>query len=107
MLTGLFGTGGPPVIVLLRGYRLDKGAFRATLLGYFFLMSFFRSSSYIWAGILTWDIVWAALWLMPATIIGVLLGMAAHHRLSEQSFGVVVSILLMLLGSLLLIGVSR
>jgi uncharacterized membrane protein YfcA len=107
LLTGLFGTGGPPVIILLRGYRLDKGAFRATLLWYFFLMSFFRGGSYLWAGILTWDVTNAALWLLPPSLVGILLGMAAHRRLSERHFAAVVAVLLMLLGLLLMIGVGK
>jgi uncharacterized membrane protein YfcA len=107
VLGGLFGTGGPPVIVLLKGHRLDKGAFRATLLWYFLLMSFVRGASYLQAGILTGSEAIAALWLLPPALLGVLAGMIAHRRISEQRFATVVSLLLMLLGALLMIGVGR
>lgn len=107
VLAGLFGTGGPPVIVFLRGYRLDKGAFRATLLWYFFLMSFFRAGSYLSAGVLTSNEAVAAVWLLPPTLLGIALGMAAHQRLSERRFATAVSLLLVLLGALLMIGVGR
>jgi uncharacterized membrane protein YfcA len=107
VLGGLFGTGGPPVIIFLKAYRLDKGAFRATLLWYFLLMSLFRAGTYVHAEVLTKDILLAALWLLPASVAGILIGMVIHRRVSESQFGVAVSVLLVVLGVLLLIGVGR
>ena len=104
VLAGLFGTGGPPVIVFLKSYRLDKGAFRATLLWFFLLMSGLRGTSYVQHGVLTWSEVSAALWLLPASLLGTVAGMVVHHKLSERHFAGIVSVLLMLLGALLLIG---
>ena len=104
VLTGLFGTGGPPVIVLLKGYGLDKGAFRATLISFFLLMSLMRGGTYINAGLLTTEELLAALWLLPASLAGTVLGMVIHGRLSERFFGYAVSLLLILLGGLLVIG---
>lgn len=107
VLGGMFGTGGPPVIVLLRTYRLDKGAFRATLLWYFLLMSLIRGGTYAWTGLLSTDVFLAAAWLLPGSVIGIMLGMAVHRRVSERRFAQAVSVLLVILGALLLIGVGR
>lgn len=107
VLAGLFGTGGPPVIIFLKGHRLDKGAFRATLLWYFMLMTVVRAGTYLHAGILTTSEAMAALWLLPPSVLGMLVGMIAHHRLSERHFAVFASVLLVLLGALLMIGVGR
>jgi len=106
-LGGLFGTAGPPVVVLLRGYRLDKGAFRATLLLYFLLMSVLRGGIYLNEGILTRHEITAALWLLPASILGTLLGMIVHRRISERHFASGISILLVILGLMLLISGGR
>jgi uncharacterized membrane protein YfcA len=106
-LAGLFGTGGPPVIVLLKSYGLDKSAFRATLLWYFLLMSFMRISTYLHEGLLGTAELWAALWLLPGSLVGALAGMIVHRRLSEHDFSQTVSILLMVLGTLLLVGGGR
>lgn len=106
-LAGLFGTGGPPVIVFLKAHRLDKGSFRATLLWYFLLMSFLRITTYLRADLLTGQEVAAALWLLPASLVGTVIGMVLHHRLSERGFGTAVSVLLMLLGGLLMIGSGK
>ncbi|MCP4593315.1 MAG: sulfite exporter TauE/SafE family protein [bacterium] len=107
VLAALFGTGGPPVIILLRGYRLDKGAFRATLLWFFLLMSVLRAGGYAQAGLLTMREVVAAGWLLPGSLIGVVVGMAAHRHLSERHFARGVSVLLILLGGLLMFGGGR
>lgn len=102
-LGGLFGTAGPPVVVLLKGYRLDKEAFRATLLLYFLLMSVLRGGSYLNAGILTLREITAALWLLPASMLGTMLGMIIHRRISERHFASAISVLLVILGLMLLI----
>jgi len=104
VLAGLYGTGGPPVIVLLKSYGLDKGAFRATLLWFFLLMSLMRGGAYLHEGLLSEAELLAALWLLPFSIAGTVLGMLAHGRLSERVFGRAVSLLLVLLGVLLFVG---
>jgi uncharacterized membrane protein YfcA len=104
VLTGLFGTGGPPVIILLRGYRLSKGVFRSTMLSYFLIMSVVRAANYIPRGLLTLHELNAALWLLPATLLGAILGTVVHHRISERQFGIAVAVLLIFLGVTLAIG---
>lgn len=100
-LAGLFGTGGPPVIITLRALGLTKSAFRATLLTYFLLMSVGRSGWYLAGGLFTLDYVLAALWLLPATLVGWLAGMWLHTRVSERAFSQAVAILLLCLGLML------
>ncbi|HRX87093.1 MAG TPA: sulfite exporter TauE/SafE family protein [Phycisphaerae bacterium] len=104
VLGGMFGTGGPPVIILLRSYRLDKAAFRATLLAFFFTMTLIRAPLYWRNGTLTTQVLLAAIWLAPGAAAGTAAGMLAHRRLSERKFAVAVAVLLILLGILLLAG---
>jgi uncharacterized membrane protein YfcA len=106
-LAGLFGTGGPPVIIFLKGYRLDKGAFRATLLWFFLLVSLIRGAGYVRAGLLTNNQDEPALWLLGPSLAGTLAGMYVHRRLSERRFATAVSVLLLILGALLVIGGGR
>jgi len=107
MLGGLFGTGGPPVIILLKTYRLGKSAFRSNLLWYFFLMSLIRGTAYLQAGVLTKRELTAAACLLPASVAGALLGMVVHRRIEEERFAMAVSVLLVLLGGLLAVGGGR
>lgn len=107
LLAGLFGTGGPPVIVFLKSYHLDKSAFRATILWFFLLMSVVRGGAYLRAAVLAGDELRAALWLLPGSLAGTVLGSFVHHRLSEHVFARIVSILLMILGAVLLLTGGR
>jgi hypothetical protein len=104
LLGGMFGTGGPPVIILLRSYRLDKAAFRATLLGFFMVMTFVRAPTYWHQGVLTADVLLAALWLLPGAAAGTAAGMLAHRRISERRFALAVAVLLIVLGIVLVAG---
>lgn len=104
ILGGLFGMSGPPVILWLRAQRVPKDAFRATLIGYFFLTGLVRAGSYIHEGLLTERELVAALWLLPASLAGAAAGISLHGRLSERTFERVVAVLLVALGAVLAAG---
>lgn len=106
-LGGVFGTGGPPVIVFLRACRLDKGAFRSTILLYFMLMSLLRAGIYTTADLLTVDRALAAALLLPGSVAGIIIGTIIHDRMSERRFSQAVSVLLVVLGILLTAGAGR
>ncbi len=106
-LCGIFGIGGPPVVVCLRAYRLDKATFRATLLGLFLIMSVLRFSVYTCRGMISAAHFSAAAWLLPASMLGMLAGMRLHNHLSERRFSGAVAVILIVLGVLLLAGSAR
>jgi len=107
VLGAIFGMGGPPVIIFLRACRLDKTAFRSTLLMYFLLMSLLRAGTYATAGLITAERVLAAALLLPGSVAGIIIGTTIHDRVSEHRFGQVVSLLLVMLGLLLIAGAGR
>ncbi len=107
ILGAMFGTAGPPVIIFLRGYRLSKAAFRSTILIYFLLMSLIRAGTYSTAGLVTADRAFAAALLLPSSVAGIIIGTIIHDRISEQRFSQVISVLLVVLGTLLVAGVGR
>lgn len=98
VLGACFGTGGPPIIVLFKSMKLDKRLFRATILSFFFATSISRMTTGIWLNTLGLDNVYAALWLVPGSVIGTILGAKIYKRLSEQHFARTVSLLITILG---------
>ncbi len=102
LLTGLYGTGGPPLIFYYQLAGVDKTVFRGNLMAIFLLMTLFRLPSYAVAGFLTPERLWSALVLMPAVLAGVWLGNRIHLQLEEQTFRRLVSIALVIIGLLLL-----
>lgn len=98
LLTGLFGTGGPPLIIWYHLTADSKSAFRGNLMTIFLLMTFVRVPSYVVGGLVTPVRLWSTLAVMPAVFLGAWLGHRLHIRLSEQAFRRLVSGLLIILG---------
>ena len=103
LLTGLFGTGGPPLIIWYHLSADSKTAFRGNLMAIFLLMTFVRVPSYAAAGLITAPRLWSTLAVMPAVFLGAWIGNRLHLRISEARFRLMVSVLLAALGTMLLI----
>jgi uncharacterized membrane protein YfcA len=103
VLTGLFGTGGPPVIIWYHLSAADKTAFRGHLMTIFLLMTLVRVPSYLANGLLTAPRLWSGLAVLPAALLGAWLGHRLHVRISDRLFQLLVCVLLVLLGTMLLI----
>ena len=102
VLTGLFGTGGPPLIFYYQLRGLDKAAFRGTLMTLFLLMTAVRVPSYAAFGLITAPRLWSSLAVFPAVLAGAWLGNRIHLRLDETTFRRLVSAALVILGVVLL-----
>jgi hypothetical protein len=103
LLTGLFGTGGPPLIVFYHLAGLDKGRFRGNLMAVFVAMTLLRVVSYSGQGLITVERLWSGLAVLPASLLGAWLGQRVHVQISEPVFRRLVSGLLGVIGALLLV----
>lgn len=102
ILTGLFGTGGPPLIIYYRLSGMAKSAFRGNLMAIFFLKTFIRLPAYVIGGLVTAPRLWSGLALLPAVFLGAYLGNRIHITLAEATFRRLVSGLLTAIGLVLL-----
>ncbi len=98
LLSGLFGTGGPPMIVYFQLSGVAKATFRTSLMGLFTMITLLRLPVYATAGLITPGRLLAALALLPVVILGVALGHAIQRRLGETEFRRGVSVAVALLG---------
>ncbi len=103
IFTGLFGTGGPPLIVYYQLSGVDKTIFRGNLMALFLLMTTVRVPSYAALGLITGPRTWSALLVLPAVLVGALVGNRIHLRLDETSFRRLVSTAMIVIGLLLLV----
>lgn len=102
LLTGLFGTGGPPLIFYYQLRGIDKAAFRGTLMAIFLLMTAIRVPSYAAFGLITMPRLWSSAAVFPAVLAGAWIGNRIHLRVDETSFRRMVSIALIVIGLVLL-----
>jgi uncharacterized membrane protein YfcA len=107
VLTGLFGTGGPPLVLYYQLGGADKTAFRSHLMAIFLLMTVVRVPSYAALGLVTAPRLWSALAVMPAVLFGAFIGNRIHLSLEEGTFRRLVSGALVVIGLLLLFPTAR
>jgi uncharacterized membrane protein YfcA len=103
LLAGMFGTGGPPLILFYRLAGLNKATFRGNLMAIFLVMTLVRLPSYAALGLITAERLWSTALVFPAVLIGAAVGNRIHLTISELTFQRLVAVALLLIGLLLLI----
>lgn len=94
--------GGPPVAVYLLSRGLDKLTYQAGTVLIFWAINIMKFVPYSFLGIFTWQTLLADLFLAPFALLGVWLGVRAHHMISERTFFAITYVLLTLTGSKLI-----
>lgn len=90
--------GGPVTAMHLLPQRLDKTVYQATTVIVFWFMNVVKLVPYGMLGLFRTDVMATALVLLPLAPVGMLLGVWAHHRISERWFYRVAYGLLVLTG---------
>jgi uncharacterized membrane protein YfcA len=106
-LTGLFGTGGPPLVLYYQIVGVDKVVFRGSLMAIFLTMTLFRVPSYAGLGLVTAERLWSSLLVLPAVLLGALIGNRIHLRIEERTFRRLVAVALVAIGCLLLARIGK
>jgi uncharacterized membrane protein YfcA len=93
---------GPPVLVYLVPQRLEKDAFIATLLVFFFAINYAKIPSYLWLGLVDLGVLATAAMLVPIGIAGIYAGQWLQRRVDVKVFYRLVYALLFVTGGKLL-----
>ncbi len=96
---GAFNTGGPPAVVYTTLRNWDKDATKSTLQVVFLLTSVIQLVGFAWTGMLTSEVLIQNLVMLPAMVLGVVVGHFLYARIDELTFKRA------LLGVLLLVGI--
>ena len=94
----LFGTGGPFYVAYLKHRGLPKGQFRATFAAIFLLDGAGRLTGYLAGGYFDRDWLLLVALSLPIMAAGLYLGGQVHTNISQRSFQVAVSVLLLVSG---------
>ena len=103
ILGGVYGISGPPIIIFLKGLKLDKTTFRATILSIFFSMSVLRTVIYIFLGLYNLKILITAILTIPFVLAGLYIGNKIHLSVSETKFKKITALVLLINGFLLIL----
>jgi hypothetical protein len=96
----MFGTPGPIYVAYLSFHGLDKHAMRATLMVLFAIDYTWRLGLFAYEGLYTLKEFKFALSLVPALLVGIVVGNLLHRRVDDRSFRNVVNVLLLFAGVL-------
>lgn len=80
------GMGGLPIAAFFAAQPMQAAVFRATLIAYFPLLDLYSAPLYWWAGLVSWDTLWASLYALPLTALGNWLGGRHFLHTDPQDF---------------------
>ena len=104
LVSTLFGgMAGPIFVVYLRELDLGKQRFRATMSAILFLLALLRATGYASLGFYDARALALIALLLPAMVLGMVLGERMHHGMPELTFKRVVALLLVASGVALLL----
>lgn len=78
--------GGPPATVYLLSRGLTKTSYQATMILAFWAINLLKAVFYSYLGIFSVPSLTACLYLAPVALVGVWVGVKAHHAISERAF---------------------
>jgi uncharacterized membrane protein YfcA len=96
--------GGLPVAAFFAAQPMPAAVFRATLIAYFPLLDIYSAPLYWYAGLVSWDTLWAALIALPITLVGNWLGGRHFFGTDPQEFR---RFAIVLLAGLALLGLGK
>lgn len=102
-IDAIIGTGGPPIVMYLKYIKLKKGVFRATCVMTFFIFHIMRLITYIYSGIITPEVVKTSFMLVPAMLVGSIIGMKIHVKINENLFNKIIAGILLIISITLII----
>ncbi|MXQ09672.1 TSUP family transporter [Alphaproteobacteria bacterium GH1-50] len=94
--------GGPPATVYLLSKGMGKTEYQATTVIVFWVINLAKAVPYGILGMITVETLRAGLFLIPAAVVGVWLGVVAHRSIPERAFFAVTYILLVTTGTKLI-----
>jgi len=98
VILGLFGAGGPAMVVYLAHRLRRKEVLRGTLIMVLSITDVLRMGLYAWQGIMTQQVLMLSCYVVPAAIAGGFIGTRMHGRADPRTFRIVVAVVLLAIG---------
>jgi len=102
LVGALFGTGGPFYVLYLKNRRLNKSAFRASIVMVFLVDGGIRIIGYASSGLYNSKVFTMLLVGFPVLLMGMYVGNHLHIKINEKRFNQSISLLLLVSGIMLI-----
>lgn len=97
-MQGLYASGGPFVVLYAQTIKLHKRQFRTTLSFLWFVLNVILTTKFIFSDQVTLETLSFSVKLLPAILLGMVLGFKLHQHVTERTFAISVYALLTLAG---------
>ena len=101
IIMGVYGGGGPAIVVYLVHRLRGKNVFRASCIVLFFIGDVLRLGGYVWERMMTREALILSCITVPAALVGGYLGTKVQDRVEASTFRLLVAGLLLAIGALL------
>ena len=101
LFSGLFSTGGPLYVIIVKNTVVDIKTFRATMFGILGLVSVVRLPMISIGGILTWNHLYNAMFILPVFLLAIVLGKKLYSKVNDELLKKSILILLFISGIVL------
>ena len=102
ILSGLFNTGGPPMVVYLKGVSEDNEEYIGTIQIFFVMSNFYNSVVRAAKGLITKEVLMLTAVAIAASLGGVLIGRRLLGKIGENQQNLVIYLLMIFSGVMLL-----
>jgi uncharacterized membrane protein YfcA len=103
LFSGLFSTGGPLYVIVVKNATPNMKIFRATMFGVLGLITLARIPMLVAGGIIKLNHLYTSLFILPFFFLALFLGKKMYQKLNEVMIKKIISIMLLCSGLLLLI----
>lgn len=86
LLNGSISMSGPPVALFLSNQGASKETFRANITIYGIILNVITVTAFFYRDLITQDVMMYTAWFVPATFIGVIIGVKALKKLNDKLF---------------------
>ena len=102
ILSGLFSTGGPPVVLYLSSIISDKMVYFSTIQGYFAITDLYGLGTRIFSGIVTWQVLLYAAIGWIGSLFGNTLGGLVFNKINAQTLKKIIYIGMIISGVIMI-----
>ena len=103
LFSGLFSTGGPLYVIVVKKATPNIKIFRATMFGVLGLITLIRIPMLLVGGVIKTSHLYTSLFILPFFFLALILGKKMYQKLNETRIKKIISIMLLCSGTLLLI----
>jgi len=100
LLNGSVSLSGPPIILFLTNQDVPKQEFRATLTANFWILNIITIITFFFKGIIGTEVLRFTAYLLPALILGVVLGIKLGNKVEDDTFKKLTTVLIISMGIL-------